>query len=72
MQTRAANLASSQLDALRSGGCSQATDGSRKERGVALSWTVTTLPRGVIVNMTAVYRTGHGVRTATSQSVIAC
>ena len=72
MQTRAANLAGSQLDAMRSAGCGQIVHGNRKERGVTLSWTTEAIPRGVIVNMTAVYATGYGMRTSSTRNVIAC
>ena len=72
MQTRASNLAASQLDALRSGGCSQLAAGSVKQRGVVLAWTTKAVPRGVVVDMTVAYSTGHGPRTSSTRTVIAC
>ena len=72
MRTRAATLAASRLDELRSGGCGLIAAGSVKERGVTLAWTVTPMPKGVVIDMTAVYLTGHGKRSVATRNVIAC
>jgi prepilin-type N-terminal cleavage/methylation domain-containing protein len=76
-QTRAAALAYTNLEKLRSVSCANAVAGADTVRGIVSTWTVQSIvasstTRGLSVNLTVKYPTSKGPRTQTYKTIVPC
>ncbi len=69
---RAARIASSRLETIRSLACGQAQGGSELKQGVQSSWTVSLSGSLVTATATVAYQSGRSYRRDSYQSVFPC
>lgn len=72
-QVIAATVAQTRLERLRSSPCASIAGGSDTTRGIASTWTVSAVTRGMNITETVRFQTSRGVtRTRTYTTTIAC
>ena len=72
-QTIAAAVAQSRLEKIRSSPCASLVSGSDTVRGIASTWTIRAVTRGVSVTETVTFRTSRtSVRTKTYMTSLSC